>query len=280
MIIDLAPELDTGAARARCALRACPSCETVIRMGGERTPGMMHFSELIDCAGSRSRAGGAAGAAARRCSSTTRSTSSSPRGTTGIPKGATLTHHNILNNGFFIGEAMKLTPRGPAVHSGAALPLLRHGARQPRLPDARRHHGLSRRGLRPARGAADAWPRSAAPALHGVPTMFIAELDHPDFDEFDLSSLRTGIMAGSPCPIEVMRRVHRATCTCREVTIAYGMTETCPVSFQSAHRRPARAARRDGRPHAAARRGQDRRRRRPHRAARRRRRAAARAATR
>ena len=75
--------------------------------------------------------------------------------------------------------------------------------------------------------------REKCTALYGVPTMFIAELDHPDFAKFDLSSLRTGIMAGAPCPIEVMRRVNDAM-NMRDVTIAYGMTETSPVSFQSA----------------------------------------------
>ena len=92
-------------------------------------------------------------------------------------------------------------------------------------------------------------------ALHGVPTMFIAELDHPRFAEFDLRSLRTGIMAGSPCPIETMKRVV-AQMHMREVTIAYGMTETSPVSFQSSDHRPAGPARVHRRPHPAAAGGQ------------------------
>ena len=121
---------------------------------------------------------------------------------------------------------------GQALHPGPALPLLRHGARQPRL-----HHAWHARWSIPARGSTR-WPRLQAVAeerctgLHGVPTMFIAELEHPEFDRFDLSSLRTGIMAGSPCPIEVMRRAV-SRMHLREITIAYGMTETSPVSFQS-----------------------------------------------
>ena len=110
-------------------------------------------------------------------------------------------------------------------------------------------------------------------ALYGVPTMFIAELEHPRFGEFDLSSLRTGIMAGSPCPIAVMRRVV-AEMHMPELTICYGMTETSPVSFQTRAGRFARAARRHGRPRAPACAGEDRRRGWAGRAARRRRRTA------
>ena len=152
-------------------------------------------------------------------------------GTTGFPKGATLTHHNILNNGFFIGEAMRLTPEDrlcipvPLYHCfGMVLGNLAASRTAPAW-------------CFPAR-ASIRWStletvaEERCTALHGVPTMFIAELDHPDFDRFDLSSLRTGIMAGSPCPIEVMKRgvdkMHLS-----EITIAYGMTETSPVSFQS-----------------------------------------------
>ena len=95
-------------------------------------------------------------------------------------------------------------------------------------------------------------------ALYGVPTMFIAQLDHPEFAKFDLSSLRTGIMAGSPCPIEVMKKV-QSQMNMGEVTIAYGMTETSPVVDAVRHRRSGGAARLDGRPGDAASRDQDRR---------------------
>ncbi len=152
-------------------------------------------------------------------------------GTTGNPKGATLTHHNILNNGFFIGEAMKLTPQDklcipvPLYHCfGMVLGNL-----------ACLTHNTTI--VYPCEGfdplaVLQCVSEERCTGLHGVPTMFIAELDHPEFDTFDLSSLRTGIMAGSPCPIEVMRRVIDRM-NLSQITIAYGMTETSPVSFQS-----------------------------------------------
>lgn len=152
-------------------------------------------------------------------------------GTTGFPKGATLTHRNILNNGFFIGEAMKLTQEDrlcipvPLYHCFGMvlgnLAVLTHGGCIVYPNDA--FEPLS---------VLETVQREKCTGLHGVPTMFIAELDHPRFAEFDLSTLRTGIMAGSPCPIEVMKRVQRDM-HMTEVTIAYGMTETSPVSCQS-----------------------------------------------
>ncbi len=152
-------------------------------------------------------------------------------GTTGAPKGATLSHHNILNNGFFIGEAQKLGPEDkvcipvPLYHCFGMvlgnLACITHGS-------AMVYPGG---GFDPL-AVLQTVHEERCTALYGVPTMFIAELGHPEFPSFDLSSLRTGIMAGSPCPIEVMRRVV-AEMHMGEVTIAYGMTETSPVSFQS-----------------------------------------------
>ncbi|QWT19867.1 AMP-binding protein [Bacillus sp. NP157] len=152
-------------------------------------------------------------------------------GTTGAPKGATLTHHNIVNNGFFIGEAMRLTEEDrlcipvPFYHCFGMvlgnLACVTHGACMV-IPG----EGFD------ALATLETVAEERCTGLHGVPTMFIAELEHPRFHEFDLSSLRTGIMAGSPCPIEVMRRVVRDM-HMAEVTIAYGMTETSPVSFQT-----------------------------------------------
>ncbi len=152
-------------------------------------------------------------------------------GTTGFPKGATLTHHNIVNNGYFIGEAMRLTPEDklcvpvPLYHCFGMvlgnLACVTHGAAM--VYPAEAFDPIS---------TLEAASAERCTALHGVPTMFIAELDHPRFAEFDLSSLRTGIMAGSPCPIEVMKRVVERM-NMREVTIAYGMTETSPVSTQN-----------------------------------------------
>lgn len=152
-------------------------------------------------------------------------------GTTGTPKGATLTHRNILNNGYFIGEMMNLTDADrlcipvPMYHCFGmvlgVLAILTHGGTVVYPND----------GFDPIT-VLETVEKEKCTGLHGVPTMFIAELDHPDFDKYDLSSLRTGIMAGSSCPIEVMRRVidkmHMS-----EVTIAYGMTETSPVSCQT-----------------------------------------------
>ncbi|MEJ7688406.1 MAG: AMP-binding protein, partial [Variovorax sp.] len=152
-------------------------------------------------------------------------------GTTGFPKGATLTHRNILNNGFFIGECMKLTPADrlcipvPLYHCFGMvlgnLACLTHGATIVYPND-----GFD------ALSVMQTVQDERCTGLHGVPTMFIAELDHPRFAEFDFSTLRTGIMAGSPCPIEVMKRVVERM-NLREITIAYGMTETSPVSCQS-----------------------------------------------
>ena len=152
-------------------------------------------------------------------------------GTTGFPKGATLTHRNIVNNGYFIGEAMKLSELDrlcipvPLYHCfGMVLgnmACMTHGSAMVYPND-----GFD------AITVLEAVQAEKCTGLHGVPTMFIAELDHPRFKEFDLSTLRTGIMAGSPCPIEVMKRVVSAM-NLSEITIAYGMTETSPVSCQS-----------------------------------------------
>ena len=153
-------------------------------------------------------------------------------GTTGSPKGATLSHHNILNNGFFIGEycgyseADRVCIPVPFYHCfGMVLGNLActtHGACMV-LPAA----GFE------ARPTLEAVAEERCTSLYGVPTMFIAELAEPDFGTFDLSSLRTGIMAGSPCPVEVMKRVV-SEMHMEEVTICYGMTETSPVSTQTA----------------------------------------------
>jgi fatty-acyl-CoA synthase len=153
-------------------------------------------------------------------------------GTTGFPKGATLSHHNVLNNGFFVGEALRLGVEDrvcipvPFYHCFGMvmgnLACASHGSTMVIPGEAFEPLTVLR-----AVGA------ERCTALYGVPTMFIAELDHPRFAEFDFSSLRTGIMAGSPCPIEVMKNV-QSRMNMREVTICYGMTETSPVSTQSA----------------------------------------------
>ncbi len=152
-------------------------------------------------------------------------------GTTGFPKGATLSHHNILNNGFFIGEGCRYTQNDrvcipvPFYHCfGMVLGNL-----------ACTTHGASivipAPGFDPAQTLATVQAERCT-SLYGVPTMFIAELALPNFADFDLSTLRTGIMAGSPCPVEVMKRVV-SEMHMTEVTICYGMTETSPVSTQT-----------------------------------------------
>jgi len=153
-------------------------------------------------------------------------------GTTGSPKGVTLTHHNILNNGYFVGRAMRLTE---VERICIPVPLYHcFGMVMGNL--AAVTHGCAM--VYPGEGfdplaTLETVQAEKCTALYGVPTMFIAELDHPDFARFDLGTLHTGIMAGAPCPIEVMRKVIDRM-NMREVTIAYGMTETSPVSFQSA----------------------------------------------
>ena len=152
-------------------------------------------------------------------------------GTTGFPKGATLSHHNILNNGFFVAEACSYSPEDrvcipvPFYHCfGMVMGNLgstSHGACMV-IPAPAFEPGPTLEAVQEER----------CTSLYGVPTMFIAELGHPEFDAFDLSSLRTGIMAGSPCPVEVMRQVIERM-HMEEVTICYGMTETSPVSTQT-----------------------------------------------
>ncbi|MGW1677652.1 AMP-binding protein [Saccharopolyspora sp. NPDC002376] len=152
-------------------------------------------------------------------------------GTTGFPKGATLSHHNILNNGFFVGELCNYSE----VDRVAIVPPFYHCFGMVMGNLACTSHGAAM--VIPAEGfdpvaSLSAVAAERCTALYGVPTMFIAELEHPEFENFDLSSLRTGIMAGSPCPAEVMKQVIDRM-GMREVSICYGMTETSPVSTQT-----------------------------------------------
>jgi fatty-acyl-CoA synthase len=152
-------------------------------------------------------------------------------GTTGYPKGATLSHHNLVNNGFFIGETLGYTPDDrvclpvPFYHCFGMvlgnLAIVTHGGCIVVPSEA----------FEP-RAVLEAVVAERCTSLYGVPTMFIAEFNEPDFGDFDLSTLRTGIMAGSPCPVEVMKRV-QSEMHMTEVTICYGMTETSPVSAQT-----------------------------------------------
>ena len=227
MISGLAPEL-AQCVPGELACARLPALRTVIHFGSAAAPGFLRYADWL-------RLGKLQDADVRRIAATI-----SPAdpvniqftsGTTGLPKGATLTHRNVLNNGFFLGQAMRLTGVDrlcipvPLYHCFGMvvgnLAALTHGATIVYPNDA--FDALS---------VLVTVQQERCTALHGVPTMFIAELDHPRFHEFDLSSLRTGAMAGSPCPVEVMKRVVREM-HMADVTIAYGMTETSPASCQS-----------------------------------------------
>jgi fatty-acyl-CoA synthase len=228
MLRELAPELG-HAQPGKLESARLPALRSVVLLGEGWHPGTFRFSEIMARGGAAERKRIAELAPQLQFDEPINIQFTS--GTTGFPKGATLSHHNILNNGFFIGEAMRLTPEDrlcipvPLYHCFGMvlgnLAALTHGACM----------------VFPAEGfdplaTLQAVAEERCTALHGVPTMFIAQLDHPEFSRFDLSSLRTGIMAGSPCPIEVMKRAV-GNMHLSEITIAYGMTETSPVSFQS-----------------------------------------------
>ncbi len=227
MIRSIAPEV-SGAVPGHLESAKLPSLKTVIQIGNGTVPGFMRFSDLLATGDPADQAVHSLGARLRNTDAINIQFTS---GTTGSPKGATLTHRNVLNNGFFIGEAMRLSPDDrlcipvPLYHCFGMvvgnLAALTHGTTIVYPNDAFEVVSVLR-----------AVQDERCTALHGVPTMFIAELDHPRFKEFDLSTLRTGVMAGSPCPIEVMKRVVNEM-HMGEVTIAYGMTETSPASCQS-----------------------------------------------
>jgi fatty-acyl-CoA synthase len=222
----LAPELPASSPGGLRAA-ALPDLRHVILLDDAAAPGTLRWADITADANAKARLAAIEAELSFDDPVNIQFTS----GTTGAPKGATLTHHNIVNNGFFIGEAMHLTEQDrlcipvPFYHCFGMvlgnLACVTHGACMV-IPG----EGFD------ALATLETVAEERCTGLHGVPTMFIAELEHPRFREFDLSSLRTGIMAGSPCPIEVMRRVVRDM-HMAEVTIAYGMTETSPVSFQT-----------------------------------------------
>jgi fatty-acyl-CoA synthase len=225
---DLAPELETSAPGELRAAKL-PHLRWVIRMGAEPSPGMLNFDAVPARADAALLARAAATGRGLSCREPINIQFTS--GTTGAPKGATLTHHNIVNNARFIARAMRFTEDDrlcipvPLYHCfGMVLAVLA-------CVSAGAAMVFPSEGFEPG-ATLEAVAGERCTALHGVPTMFIAELDHPEFARFDLRTLRTGIMAGSPCPIEVMKRVF-SEMHMTEVTIAYGMTETSPVSFQS-----------------------------------------------
>ncbi|VWB20426.1 AMP-binding protein [Burkholderia pseudomultivorans] len=229
MLQALAPELAHSAPGELRAARL-PELRIVIRMGDGNTPGMLRYPDVV-AQGRDTLDLARLDALGATLASTDPINIQFTSGTTGSPKGATLTHRNVVNNARFIAMAMRFSEQDalcipvPLYHCfGMVLAVL----------------------ACVSKGAAMVFPGEAfdpvatlaavseerCTALHGVPTMFIAELDHPEFAKFDLSTLRTGIMAGSPCPIETMKRVV-SQMHLSEITIAYGMTETSPVSFQS-----------------------------------------------
>jgi fatty-acyl-CoA synthase len=208
MVRELCPELATSKPGRLRAARV-PDLRTVITFGDERMPGALQRQQYFDDPINIQYTSG----------------------TTGFPKGATLSHHSILNNGYFIGKGMRFTEVDrlcipvPFYHCFGMvlgnLACVTHGATMV-IPAPVFDPLLT----------LEAVEQERCTALHGVPTMFITELNHPEFERFDLSTLRTGIMAGSPCPTEVMKQVNQRM-HMEEVTICYGMTETSPVSFQS-----------------------------------------------
>lgn len=229
MLGELAPELAALPPSTALSSTRLPALEFLIRLGEAPTPGMYNFDEVCELGGGQSGAALREACAAR-----------SPReainiqftsGTTGSPKGATLTHHNILNNGKLVGDGMQLTAADrlcipvPLYHCFGMvmgnLACVTHGAAAVLPGEA----------FEPA-ATLQAVAEEGCTALHGVPTMFIAELECPSFDNYDLSTLRTGIMAGAPCPVEVMKqvidRMHMA-----DVLIAYGQTELSPVNHMT-----------------------------------------------
>ncbi len=227
IMYELVPELKTQE-RGKLNSKNFPYLKTVIFIGQEKHRGMYNSSELLllgqhedDAELEQIKSG-----LDRHDVVNMQYTS----GTTGFPKGVMLTHYNILNNGYFIGERQKLTEQDkicipvPLFHcfgiTLGVLAALTHGSTVVMIE------------LFDPLMVLAAVQKERCTALYGVPTMFIAEFTHPMFSMFDLTSLRTGIMAGSPCPVEAMKKVINDM-HCKEITIAYGLTEASPVFTQT-----------------------------------------------
>jgi fatty-acyl-CoA synthase len=228
MLNTLLPELAASQPGELQAQRL-PQLRAVIQIGGPKCPGTIAFEDVTKMGGARHREQLAELTNTLQFDDAVNIQFTS--GTTGSPKGVTLTHHNILNNGYFVGRAMRLTEKDricipvPLYH---CFGMVMGNLASVTLGATMVYPG---EGFDPL-ATLQTIEKEKCTALYGVPTMFIAELDHADFARFNLKSLRTGIMAGAPCPIEVMKRVNNEM-SMGEVTIAYGMTETSPVSFQS-----------------------------------------------
>jgi fatty-acyl-CoA synthase len=228
IIAELVPELRHNRPGQLKSTRF-PGLRAVVRLGMDQVPGMYTWDEVLAMAAPVSPAALAERQRQQEFDDPINIQYTS--GTTGYPKGATLSHHNILNNGYFTARLMRFTAQDrlvipvPLYHCFGMvmgnLGCLTHGATMIYPSE-----GFD------ARAVLEAIQEERATALFGVPTMFISELEHPDFASYDLHSLRTGIMAGAPCPVEIMKKVNTLM-HMPEVEIAYGMTETSPVSFQT-----------------------------------------------
>jgi len=228
ILTHLAPEIPLSTDKELHSVRL-PKLKYVIKIDDEQHAGIYRFSDLL-VAPSQSQLTELAHIAATLQFDETINIQFTS-GTTGNPKGTMLTHNNILNNGYFVGEAIHLSPEDrvcisvPLFHCFGMvmgnLACITHGSTMI-YPSAVFNPLASLQAIQ----------QEKCTAAYGVPTMFIAMLEHEQFDEFDLSSLRTGIMAGSPCPQEIMQRVIDRM-HMRDITICYGMTETAPVSAQS-----------------------------------------------
>ena len=226
MVAQLIPELELGSDFSSARLA---SIKAVVSLGASTRPGIKAWGDLLARGDEISEETLDAMLAETQFDDPINIQYTS--GTTGFPKGATLSHHNILNNGYFVAELMNFTEQDrlvipvPLYHCFgmvmANLGCITHGAAM-----------IYPSPIFDPAAVLQAVQEEKATALYGVPTMFIAELEHPDFGKYDLTSLRTGIMAGAPCPVEVMKKVNTLM-HMSEVEIAYGMTETSPVSFQT-----------------------------------------------
>lgn len=233
MLYELAPELNDCVV-GQLTAKKLPHLKTVIRLHSPSSAGMHSWDDFLAYADEKSDADLAA--IQQTLSADEPINIQYTSGTTGYPKGATLSHHNILNNGYLVAEIMRFSSDDrlvvpvPLYHCFGMvmgnLGCVAHGATIIYADE----------GFEPE-SVLKAVEEEKATALFGVPTMFIAELEHPNFAKYDLSTLRTGIMAGSPCPVEVMKKVNNLM-NMSEVEIAYGMTETSPVSTQTRHNAP------------------------------------------
>jgi fatty-acyl-CoA synthase len=228
MLYEIAPRL-YHCEPGRLHAEKIPTLKTVIRLHPDDSPGMLSWDNFIRLADKISMDDLLK--RQRQLSFDDPINIQYTSGTTGYPKGTALSHHNILNNSYFVSEVMKLTDKDrliipvPLYHCFGMvlgnLGCMTHGATMIYPSES----------FDP-KAVLETIQEEKATALYGVPTMFIAELEHPDFQKYDYSSLRTGIMAGSPCPVEVMKKVNKLM-HIPEMTIAYGLTEASPVCTQT-----------------------------------------------